>query len=139
MTPVAAFSRRFEATMETLEQGLPNARVFVASIPDVVRLWRLFHDDPAARHAWRTAGTCPSVLATSVTAAERGGVGERLRRYNEVLAEACATHARCRFDGGALFRYAFTRDEVSSLDHFHPSVEGQASLARITWKRSWWS
>jgi lysophospholipase L1-like esterase len=139
MTSVAVFRARMQATVETLEAGLPDARFFVASIPNVVRLWRLFRDDAAARLAWRTAGTCPAVLSTSSTSEDRRAVLERVRRFNRVLAETCAAYPRCRFDGGAVFRYAFTRNEVSELDRFHPSVDGQAALARITWTRSWWS
>ena len=139
MTPVAAFRARFQATVEIVQAGLPDAHIFVASIPNVVRLWRLFHDDAVVRRLWRTAGTCPSVLSTSSTAGDRRAVVARVRRFNEVLAETCAVHPRCRFDEGAVFRYAFTRDEVSALDRFHPSTEGQAALARITWTRSWWS
>jgi lysophospholipase L1-like esterase len=139
MTSVPAFRDGFEAVMETLEAGTPNARMFVASIPNVVRLWRLFRDDPAARSVWRAAGICPSVLSMTGTEAERRAVLGRVRRFNEVLARACGAYPRCRFDGGAVFRYAFRPGDVSSLDRFHPSVEGQAALARITWARSWWS
>lgn len=44
----------------------------------------------------------------------------------------------CRFDDLAVFNYPFTRGQVSQLDYFHPSLSGQATLASITWSRSWW-
>jgi hypothetical protein len=34
--------------------------------------------------------------------------------------------------------YAFTKDMVSRLDFFHPSLRGQATLAALTWEASWW-
>ncbi len=139
MTPVGVFRERLEAAMDVLEAGLPRAHVSVASIPNVVRLWNLFRDDPTARAVWRTFRTCPPVLSTATTPADRRAVLDRIRDYNAVLQRTCAGFARCRFDGGAVFRYAFSPDEVSSLDRFHPSIEGQAALARITWARSWWS
>ena len=139
MTPVEALGDRFGAAMDLLEDGLPRARVFVASIPNVVRLWRLFGDDPRARVVWRTAATCPPLLSDLATAADRRAVLAQLRRYNAVFRRACAAHPRCRFDGGAVFRYPFTAEEVSVIDYFHPSIEGQAALARITWGRSWWA
>jgi hypothetical protein len=40
---------------------------------------------------------------------------------------------RVRGDG-----FVPTRDEVSRLDYFHPDLDGQAALARITWPVSWW-
>jgi hypothetical protein len=27
---------------------------------------------------------------------------------------------------------------VSKLDYFHPSLSGQATLAALTWRASWW-
>jgi lysophospholipase L1-like esterase len=138
MTSVADFRARFEAAMQVLAAGLPDSHVFVASIPNVRRLWRLFHDHPVARLVWRTARICQSMLSESNTPADRRAVLERERRFNEVLAQVCAAYANCRFDGGAVFAYPFTRGEVSRLDYFHPDLDGQATLARITWPLSWW-
>jgi lysophospholipase L1-like esterase len=138
MTPVSDFRTQFQAAMETLATGLPDSHVFVASIPNVRRLWRILHDDPVARFVWRTASICQSMLSPSNTAADRRAVYERERQFNAVLAEVCALYANCRFDGGAVFGYAFTRGQVSRLDYFHPDLDGQAALAEITWPRSWW-
>jgi hypothetical protein len=139
MTSVRDFRAQFQAAIDTLAAGLPNSHVFVASIPNVRRLWRLFHDDLVARTVWRIAGICQSMLAASNTAADRQAVYHRIVRFNQVLADVCAAHANCRFDGGAVFEYAFPRDQVSRLDYFHPDLDGQAALARITWSRSWWA
>jgi hypothetical protein len=138
MTPVNDFRTQFQAAMETLATGLPDSHVLVASIPNVRRLWRILHDDPVARLVWRTASICQSMLSPSNTAADRRAVFERERQFNAVLAEVCALYANCRFDGGAVFGYAFTRAQVSRLDYFHPDLDGQAKLAEITWPRSWW-
>jgi lysophospholipase L1-like esterase len=138
MTSVADFRAQFVAAMETLSTGLPESHVFVASIPNVRLLWRLFHDDPVARLVWGTARICQSMLSESNTAADRRAVYERIVLFNQVLAEVCGTYGNCRFDGGAVFEYAFTRDHVSRLDYFHPDLDGQAVLARITWPLSWW-
>jgi hypothetical protein len=40
----------------------------------------------------------------------------------------------CLFDGNAVFDYPFARKDVSRLDFFHPSREGQRVLAEITWQ-----
>src|ERR671911_524029 len=34
--------------------------------------------------------------------------------------------------------YQFSASQVSTLDFFHPSLSGQAALARVTWAASWW-
>jgi hypothetical protein len=59
-------------------------------------------------------------------------------QFNQILAEVCAAYARCRWDGGAVYDYRFSASQVSTLDFFHPSLSGQAALARVTWAASWW-
>jgi lysophospholipase L1-like esterase len=138
MTSVETFRTQFQAAIDVLATQAPSAHVFVASIPNIRHLWRLFHDDPVARFVWRTAGICPSMLSASNTSADRRAAYERIVAFDQVLAEVCGAYANCRYDGGAVFGYRFTRDQVSRLDYFHPDLDGQAALARITWPLSWW-
>jgi hypothetical protein len=56
-----------------------------------------------------------------------------------VLAEVCRQYAMCRFDDYAVFSYPFSASHVSRLDYFHPNLAGQATLASLTWQRSWWA
>ena len=139
MTSVSDFRIRFRAAMNVLTTGVPNSHVFVASIPNVRRLWSLFHDDPVARFVWRTAGICQSMLSASNTVADRQAVYDRIVAFNGVLGDVCGASPNCRYDGGALFAYRFTRDQVSRLDYFHPNLDGQAAIASVTWQRSWWA
>ena len=44
-----------------------------------------------------------------------------------------------KVDDRAIFNYRFTTGQVSHLDYFHPSLSGQATLASISWARSWWA
>jgi hypothetical protein len=62
----------------------------------------------------------------------------REQAFNQILADFCAQYTRCRWDGGAVYNYQFSASQVSSLDFFHPSLSGQAALARVTWAASWW-
>lgn len=138
MTPVAEFRAQFHAALDTFVTGSPQARALVVSIPNVYRLWRILHDDPDARAAWRLTGFCKSMLAhPGSTAPEdmarRSRVRQRIVDYNSVLADVCALHVRCRFDGNAVFEYPFERKDVSTHDYFHPSREGQRVLAQVTW------
>jgi hypothetical protein len=139
MTSVEDFTAQFSTTMDVLAAGLPQgAVVFVSSIPNVYRLWQLFRDDPVAQFVWSVARICQSMLSPSNTEADRQAVLEREQAFNGVLAEVCGLYAFCLFDGYAVFDYAFARRHVSRLDYFHPSLAGQATLASITWARSWW-
>jgi len=140
MTPTASFRDSFEAALKTLHDGLPNAHVFVASIPNLYQLWQVLHTSWSARAVWAYAGICPAMLSSSNTEADRQQVVIREAEFNQVLADVCASYLDyCRWDGGALYQYAFRASDVSQLDYFHPSISGQAKLADITWATSWWS
>jgi lysophospholipase L1-like esterase len=138
MTPVAEFRAQFERAMTTFATGLPTARVFVVSIPDVYRLWLIFRNDPRAVLSWRLTGFCRSMLArpTSTAAADearRQRVRQRVVDYNGQLKQVCVLYVQCRFDENAVFEYPFREEHVSTRDYFHPSLAGQRTLADVTW------
>jgi hypothetical protein len=110
----------------------------VSSIPNIYRLWKIFHRNPIAQLVWGAAQICQSMLSTSNTEADRQTVLQREEAFNAVLSEVCAKYANCLYDGGAVYAYQFSTKAVSKLDYFHPSVSGQANLARISWAASWW-
>jgi lysophospholipase L1-like esterase len=139
MTPVADFRASLQATMKALTMGLPNAKIFVSSIPNIYRLWRIFRSDLAAQIVWYSAKVCQSMLSPFRTEAGRQRVLNREKAFNDVLAQVCSHYSRCRFDGYAVFRYPFETLHVSKLDFFHPNKSGQAALASVTWARSWFS
>jgi len=139
MTSVSDFQAQFAAALSTLAAGLPTgAHVFVSSIPNVYRLWQLFHDNLTAELVWSAAGICQSLLSITNTEQDRQAVVAREAAFNNVLAGVCGQYAFCRFDGGATFEYQFGAADVSKLDYFHPSLSGQAKLASLTWQHSWW-
>ena len=138
MTSVESFREQFALALSSLTTGLSNARVLVSSIPDVHQLFTLYRWDLGANSVWAIAGICQSMLAnpwsnSSADVARRARVRQRNIDYNTVLGQVCATHTMCRFDNNAVFNTAFTRSDVTTRDYFHPSVNGQAKLAAITW------
>jgi lysophospholipase L1-like esterase len=138
LTPTRRFRAQFAKTLQILRAGLPNTRVFVASIPDLHQLWSILRTRPLAQLVWQAAGICPAMLGLFNSPADRKAVVDRERRFNRVLEEVCATWANCRFDGYLTYNYSFTRPMVSRLDYLHPSLAGQATLAALTWTASWW-
>src|SRR4029453_16290578 len=139
MTSTDAFRSQFQQAMATLMQQDRTPYVFVASIPNLYQLWQGLRTNSTARWVWSTARICQSMLAATRTAAERQQVVEREKAFNQVLAETCARYpGNYRWDGGAVYAYAFSTSQVSKLDYFPPSLSGQASLARVTWTASWW-
>ncbi|MEU3981639.1 SGNH/GDSL hydrolase family protein [Streptomyces sp. NPDC026672] len=138
MTPVADFRAEFEDTLATLRRALPRAQVYVASVPNLKRLWSQGRTNPLGRQVWKL-GICPSMLGDadaldSAATLRRDTVQQRVQDYNKVLGEVCAKDPRCRFDGGAVFDFAFGTDQLSHWDWFHPSADGQRRLAAIAYR-----
>ncbi|WP_208638848.1 SGNH/GDSL hydrolase family protein [Kitasatospora albolonga] len=138
MTPVADFRASFEASMRQLRAGAPKAQVYVASVPDLKRLWSEGRQDESIRKVW-SLGICPSMLADAddlgpAAVARRDAVRDRVVAYNEVLRDVCAKDRYCRYDGGAVFGFRFTGAQLSPWDWFHPSRDGQARLAEIAYR-----
>ena len=143
MTSVATYRAGFRAGLERVTTGLPNVKVFVASVPNIHHLWVLYHNDLAAQLAWATFGVCQSMLANPTSTAQadvdrRARVLQRIVDYNAALAGVCAEFRQCRFDGNAAFNAQFTTDDVIHLDFFHPSLSGQRKFAAGTWAVGYW-
>ncbi|WP_182873456.1 MULTISPECIES: GDSL-type esterase/lipase family protein [unclassified Microbispora] len=137
MTPVPVFRQHIDEAFAVLRPT--GARVFVASIPDIERLWRIGKGNGWARAFWAVGHICQAMLANPRSTAKkdqarRDRVRERVMDYNEQLREACALYGpACRYDGGAVFSYPFTLKEVSGWDYFHPNADGQRALAKVTY------
>jgi lysophospholipase L1-like esterase len=143
MTPTSTFRTNVQSAIQALAAG--GARqVFVASIPNLQRLYEVNRSSSSARLTWGLLRICQSMLAnpSSTQLADvqrRASVQQRVDEYNAALQQACAAFATCRYDGGAVARYAFARTDISTRDYFHPSLAGQARLASLTWPTTQWA
>jgi lysophospholipase L1-like esterase len=142
MTSVESFRTNFTSAINTLRERLPGARISVGSIPNVYNLWSVLRGNGSATATWSFLSICQSMLRNP-TSTSREDEERRLRvqrrevEFNTVLANVCATYAQCRFDNNVGYNYRFEAGEVSTNDYFHPSVRGQATIARIEWGATW--
>jgi lysophospholipase L1-like esterase len=139
MTSVSAFRSGFEDALSVLRKQAPKAQVYVASVPNLKRLWSEGRANPLGKQVWKL-GVCPSMLADAdaldaAATERRDTVQDRVEAYNSVLKDVCAKDEHCRYDGGAVYDYRFGTDQVSHWDWFHPSVNGQARLAEIAYRK----
>ncbi|MGQ4514340.1 SGNH/GDSL hydrolase family protein [Streptomyces sp. DW26H14] len=140
MTSLASFRASFETALHRLRAASPRTEVYVASVPDLRRLWAQGHGNPLGRAVWKL-GICASMLGSakgesaSAATERRQTVYDRVVAYNGVLRSVCAKDALCRYDGGAVFGYRFSAALLSPWDLFHPSRTGQGTLARIAYSR----
>jgi lysophospholipase L1-like esterase len=139
MTPIDTFRSQLDQGLATLKAGAPDAKVLVASIPDIKRLWEVGKDSSSARTVWDIANICQSMLANPTSTdpadvARRDRVRQRVVDFNAQLADACAAYgSNCLFDGNAIFSYPFMLSQVSGWDYFHPNTEGQRVLAEVSY------
>ncbi|MEP6598703.1 MAG: SGNH/GDSL hydrolase family protein [Actinomycetota bacterium] len=138
MTATATFEAQFRAALSQFTQARPRARIFVSSIPNVYRLWEVLHTNFAATLAWSTFGICQSMLSSSNTDTERAQVLAQEGADNDTLARICAQFTQCRWDGYATYNTTFYASDISPVDYFHPSSQGQNKLASVTWAASYW-
>jgi lysophospholipase L1-like esterase len=138
MTSVSTYETYFRQTMDILTSGLPNVKVYVLSVPDVYQLWSLFDGEWYPEWIWSTFDVCQSMLDNANTEADRQYVRQRNIDFNAVLATVCAQYTQCKFDGNAIFNYQFARSDVSGVDYFHPSMNGQKNIAQGSWQVGYW-
>ncbi|MGH3735642.1 MAG: SGNH/GDSL hydrolase family protein [Micromonosporaceae bacterium] len=140
MTPVATYRSQLDTALARLKSGLPNAQVFIASVPDIKRLWYIGKDNNDAVSTWNGFDICQSMLANPRSTAQadvdrRNRVRQRVIAFNTQLAQACTNYgATCKFDGNAVFNYPFVLSQVSTWDYFHPNATGQKVLADVSYR-----
>jgi len=141
MTSEAVFETQFRAAMQVLAgpSAPANRVVYVLSIPRVKGLWEVLRFNGSARFAWWLFGICQSMLRNPLSTSSsdtqrRDRVDARNVAFNTILSTVCAEYgSRCRFDNNVVYNYAFTASDISTRDYFHPSLTGQATLAREAW------
>lgn len=137
MTPVDTFRKDFERSVKELRTALPTSQLYVASIPDLKRLWSQGRGNDFAKTVWNL-GICPSMLrdagkVDADSAGRREQVDKRVGEYNAVLADVCRRDKLCRYDG-SVHDYGFTGQALSKWDWFHPSKDGQQQLADMAYR-----
>jgi hypothetical protein len=146
MTLTDTFRTQFQTALNDLATGSPDARIFVASIPNIYNLWSIFNTGDAAsttaQNTWTNYGICQSMLANPSSTAQadidrRARVQQRNLDFNTVLAQECALYIHCRFDNNAVYNTVFTQTDVSTVDYYHPAAAGQAKLATFSYLASY--
>ncbi|HEX6789371.1 MAG TPA: GDSL-type esterase/lipase family protein [Gaiellaceae bacterium] len=140
MTDPTVLAGQLRTALTTLATNDPNAQIYVASIPNVYRLWQVLHTNLGADLVWSFAGICQSLLAnpTSTSAADQARrlqVSTRTQADNAQIASVCTTEfaGRCHFDNLAVYNYPFAAGDITTRDYFHPNVTGQGKLAATEW------
>ena len=79
------------------------------------------------------------MLSSTNTEAQRQQVVAQEAADNQILQTDCTANPQCRFDNSATFKFTFPAADVSTVDYFHPNLNGQNDLARVSWGASYWA
>jgi lysophospholipase L1-like esterase len=156
----AEFRANAVAALEILRDGLPQgATVYIVGMVDVTRLFNIAMQKKAlgivdCEVLWFFTifelFPCGTILGPFRTDADRDAMRLRIEGFNLILqdlvnqlnagallnstADLLPDPDHDYFYTAKVFNYPFAGDEVSDLDCFHPSPDGQRNLSRITWK-----
>jgi len=138
------FVKNMWAGLSVLETGLtPGATVYVVGIPDITELWDAIKDKKAlgiinCQDIWALnpldlfPSTCMDLLNEAPDV-----IQGYIIQYNTILKNLVdifnADSPNYYFYTEAVFLNGVSENEVSDIDCYHPSAEGQAVLSDITW------
>jgi len=133
MTSVATYRAQLISGLNQLTSNEPEARIFIASIPDIFQVWQTFKGNPTARAIWNQFNVCQSMFENPESTApadveRRQRVRQRIIDFNSQLSEVCNDYLRCRFDQNLLFNAPISPTLITA-DYYHPSIVGQQVLA----------
>ncbi len=133
-------------TLDWLDAQLPaGATVQVIGIPDVKRLHDVARDEKGllgidCEAIWSTVDLgfpCGSMLDPANSEQDRLAVQAMNLLYNDVIQQEVvlknAASTRVYFKFSDAESVQFTGDDVSSIDCFHPSAQGQELIAFYAW------
>lgn len=138
------FRTRFENGIDTLLANLAaGATVQVVAIPNIVEVYNQGRVKQSlglvdCPDVWARSGSCGSLLSPDATDSDRAFALSRIMAYNQILKELTENKAAQHQDKfisftDVSFTYPLTQSELSNIDCFHSSWEGQKALSRETW------
>jgi lysophospholipase L1-like esterase len=144
----AEFEANVRAAFEVLRTGLPpGATVYTVGMIDIHRLWEIGDELTAlgvldCQEIWENElfefTPCGTMFGPNLDDADRAFTRGRLVAFNQILADLAGEYDAADEQhywqySSAAFDLVFEAGDVSPIDCFHPSAQGQARLAEATW------
>ncbi len=133
------FTKNVEEAIQTLKGANDQVKILLVPIPDLYHLYEVSKNERSCRQVWWLTGLCKPLLSARKTPAERDAFKVRLGGLNQILSDlAAANQSYVRIDS-SLAQTRFSLSDISPIDCFHPSQEGQKLLSELTWTNGWYS
>ena len=128
------YGARLDQALQVIEDGDPNAKVFVISQPGSVESYtNAVKDNLVAVHSQSGGGPCDVFdRAGNILAAGEASLESVLQRFFAMIASQCARHPNCRFDQARDHQLAIVSADITP-DSNHYTVSGQHKVAAAVW------
>lgn len=133
---LAAFNTRVRATLDGALALNPGMKVSLVPVPDMLRLYEV-GKEKGCSNLWKIFRSC-SVLLLNKDPAQRAAFGERLQDLNDSLATIAAEYPQAVHFAHEVATFAFSPEDLSGKDCFHPSWKGQNKIAAYSWQGGWY-
>ncbi len=135
---LAALGKKtLEESLTLLKAANPRVKVLVAAVPNLLYLNELLKSDAQCASRWKAFNICASFMGGNIQEQNKGI--ERWTAYNQMLSQFADDHPEnVKFSSKAGERIFLSKD-VSRIDCFHPSIEGQKTLSETTWSEGWFA
>jgi GDSL-like Lipase/Acylhydrolase family len=130
---ILQFGIELRSNVATIVESNPKVKILLASIPDMYALWEVGARRPECQLRWNLFGLCTPLLSSNVTTQDRAAFVERWRIVNATIASVAEAFPQNVIFNSAVASARITSEHVSSIDCFHPSVQGQNLLADKAW------
>ena len=128
------FGDTLTGALDILATGAPNAKIFVVTQPGTVaRNADAAEGNPSWVSNWQGDGPCDAFDPSGQRADDKiAALQDITDNYFAVQADRCAQFPNCSDDRGAWQRMTIDAADFT-LDGNHPSIEGAAKRAAVTW------
>ena len=99
----------------------------------MVRLRNLMGGNTYCRYVWNKFDVCPKLFQDDIKA-----FNNYVKSANNII-KGLADEYGDNVKFVPIYGYKFSAKDISSIDCFHPSINGQRKIAKITWDMGFFS
>jgi len=135
---LAALGKKtLQDSLDRLKSANPQVKLLIAAVPNLLYLNELLKSDAKCVSRWKAFNICESFMGGNPEEQNKGV--ERWTAYNRMLGQFADDHPEnVKFSGKSGDRIFLSKD-LSRIDCFHPSIEGQKTLSEVTWSEGWFT
>jgi lysophospholipase L1-like esterase len=129
-----AYKTEVTTAIDRLIAARPDVKIMLAPVPDMYNLWMIARDKPSCQARWDMLGICSELLGSTASDQSRAAFVLKWEAINTAISQIARDYQANVLHDPDLARLPFGWSDLSPMDCFHPSVQGQNLLAEKTWQ-----